>query len=178
MSWLVLYASRTILSAISCILLPLQETLSKLPLLKIKILLKLVIMFLQNKWVHWNSLLLTFSFFLSASVSRPSSKATNQSPSLGQFDSTDFSVDVFQDRVNFANTISTLENEMADENYTPSRMNEDVLPEVANEMHPGIRTSINHLRKFFNSFIFVTYVSWKKIDSKQPNKDEKFTKTN
>eukprot|EP00794_Sanderia_malayensis_P012911 gene12911-14242_t len=73
------------------------------------------------------------------SGSRPVSQAaktSNQSPSLSQLNSSDFTVDVFQERVNFANTISTLEQEMADENYMPSKLNDDVLPEVANEMNP------------------------------------------
>ncbi len=46
-------------------------------------------------------------------------------------------MDVFKERVNFANTISTLEQEMADEHYTPSRLNDDVMPDAANEMNPG-----------------------------------------
>ena len=47
------------------------------------------------------------------------------------------SVNLLQDRVDLANKISVIEQEMADEHYTPSKMNDDVIPDVANEMNPG-----------------------------------------
>ena len=56
---------------------------------------------------------------------------------MTQKEESGLSVDVLQERITFANTISVLEQEMADEHYTPSMMNEDVIPDVANEMHPG-----------------------------------------
>ena len=48
------------------------------------------------------------------------------------------SMNLLQDRVDFANKISVIEQAMADEHYTPSRMNDDVIPDVANEMNPGM----------------------------------------
>ena len=57
---------------------------------------------------------------------------------MTQKEESGLAVDVLQERITFANKISVLEQEMADEHYTPSRMNEDVIPDVANEMHPGI----------------------------------------
>ena len=70
-----------------------------------------------------------FSFFVDrpSSGSRPTSEVSNN----------EYSVDILQERVNLAHTISALEQQMADENYTPSKMNEQVLPEAANEMGEG-----------------------------------------
>ncbi|XP_065054910.1 testis-expressed protein 9-like [Rhopilema esculentum] len=72
----------------------------------------------------------------SASSSRPNSKASNPASFMTQKDDSDLSMDLLQDRIELAHKISTLEQEMADEHYTPSRMNEEVIPEVANDMNP------------------------------------------
>ena len=46
-------------------------------------------------------------------------------------------MNLLQDRIELASKISSMEEAMADENYTPSKMNDDVIPDVANEMNPG-----------------------------------------
>lgn len=65
------------------------------------------------------------------------------------------SMNLLQDRIHLANKISVLEQEMADEYYTPSRMNEDVIPDVANEMNPGIR--------FISIFVLLFFIFLKII---------------
>ena len=61
---------------------------------------------------------------------------------MTQKDDSELSVDLLQDRIELAHKISTLEQEMADEHYTPSRMNEEVIPEVANDMNPGEHSEV------------------------------------
>ena len=70
---------------------------------------------------------------------------------IGNDENDDISVNLLQDRIDFANKISVIEQEMADDHYTPSRMNDHVIPEIANEMHPG-------RRKKFDNFSFIISV--------------------
>jgi len=76
----------------------------------------------------------------SSSISRPNSKISNQGAFMTErvddHHDDEISVNLFNDRVDLANKISVIEQAMADEYYTPSGMNEDVLPTVANEMNP------------------------------------------
>ncbi len=111
-------------------------SLSEVPDGKLKCLLcfALFLIFLHNACVK---IVKQFHSIYSQTGSRPTSKTSTRSPSLGQLENSDFTMDVFKERVNFANTISTLEQEMADEHYTPSRLNDDVMPDAANEMNPG-----------------------------------------
>ena len=77
-------------------------------------------------------------------MSRPNSKISNQGAFMTErvddHHDDEISVNLFNDRVDLANKITVIEQAMADEHYTPSGMNEDVLPTVASEMNPGIKS--------------------------------------
>ena len=99
----------------------------------------------KREWQYYKKIIvLPISFFLICQRTQSSRRAHSHEISP---------INLIEERTLLADHISTLELEAADELYTPSNMNEEVLPEVTSDIGPG---------ELFLWFIRTTFIrKWK-----------------